>query len=176
MNKTLVVCYSRSGRTRRVARMLARRLTADLEEIDVLQSRKGPWGYAQSALESMAQMAPAIAPPRHDGAGYELVVIGGPVWFWGLSSPLRSWLLQARLGQAHVAFFCTMGGAGAWRMFEMMQALVGKKPVATMAIAEKALASQGALPIEDFVQQLKAGVAPRKPARRTHAAARAAAA
>ena len=153
--KTLVVFFSRSGRTRRIAKVLAERLHADLEEIGAVQSRDGLWGYAQSALEATAMLAPAIAAGRHDSRRYERLVIGTPVWCWSLASPVRTWLLQADLRHARVAFFCTMGGSGAWRVFETMAQLTGKPPAATLALTEHQVEAGASGALDAFVRALQ---------------------
>lgn len=166
--KTLVVFFSRSGRTRRIARALAQRLNAELEDLRALQSREGPIGYAQSAVEALAMLAPAIATPQHNGSGHELVVIGSPVWFWSLASPVRSWLLQADLQHARVAFFCTMGSSGAWRVFDTMAALAGKKPLATLSLTAHEVDGHQSSQLDEFVLALQNSVpaAPRETAKR----------
>jgi flavodoxin len=153
--KTLVVFFSRSGHTRRVAHSLAQHLNADLEELSAVQSRDGPIGYAQSALEAMLTLAPAIERPHHDGSGHELFVIGTPVWFWSLASPVRTWLLQAKLQHARVAFFCTMGGSGASRVFDAMTALAGHKPVSTLEISEHEVDAHHSNKLDAFVHALQ---------------------
>lgn len=153
--KTLVVCFSRSGRTRRIAQALAERLHADFEDIGAVQPRDGPLGYAQSALEALLMLAPAIDAPRHDSARYALVVIGSPVWFWSLASPVRTWLLRASLRHARVAFFCTMGGSGAWHVFDTMAALTGKQPEATLALTEREVDAGANGALDAFVQVLQ---------------------
>jgi NAD(P)H-dependent FMN reductase len=172
--KTLVVFFSRSGRTRRIAHELAERLHADREDISAVQARDGPVGYAQSALEALAMLAPAIAAPRHDSAAYDLVVIGSPVWFWSLSSPVRTWLLQAAPPHARVAFFCTMGGSGAWRVFDTMAALTGRQPVATLALTEQQVDEGPGGPLDAFVRALQGpSRQPRRRAARARSRARA---
>jgi flavodoxin len=172
MRKTLIVYHSRSGNTRRVAQALAQRLDADLDEIRIVQPLSGALGYAFCALEAIAGLTPALRPMKKDPAAYELVVIGTPVWFWSLSSPVRSWLERHRL-QGRVAFFCTMGGSGARRVFCAMAELAGREPVATLALTDREADAGGSDKLDAFVQQLRAG-APRRAARGTriaHAAA-----
>lgn len=158
--KTLVVFFSRSGHTRRVAHSLAQHLNADLEELSCVQSRGGPVGYAQSAIEALLTLAPAIERTHHDGSGHELVVIGTPIWFWSLSSPIRTWLLQANLKHARVAFFCTMGGSGASRVFDTMAALARHQPVATLAMTEQEADAHHSNKLEAFVHALQGGGPP----------------
>jgi len=133
MKKTLIVFHSRSGYTRRVAQALAQRLDADLDEIRIVQPMAGTLGYAFCALESLLHLTPALRPSTRDAADYPLVVVGTPVWFWNLSSPVRSWLAGNRLAKGRFAFFCTMGGSGAGRAFAAMQELAGGAPRATLA-------------------------------------------
>jgi flavodoxin len=136
VKKTLVVCHSRTGYTRRVAQEVARRLRADADEIVLLGDRAGVLGYARCALEALGEVTPAIRLPARAPSGYDLVAIGTPVWFWALSSPVRSYIMEERRNFARVAFFCTMGGSGAERVFATMAALCGKDPVATLALTD----------------------------------------
>ena len=138
MNRTLIVYHSRTGHTKRVAQALARRLDADLDEIRIVQPLAGVAGYAMCAIEAIAGLAPALRPMHRRPAAYELVVIGTPVWFWSLASPVRSWL-ERNPPTHRVAFFCTMGGSGAGRVFATMAELAGREPVATLALLEKEL-------------------------------------
>jgi Flavodoxin-like fold len=167
MNSTLVVFHSRSGHTRRVAKALAEGLNADLDEIVVHQRRDGPLGYARCALEAMAGCAASVRATQHDPSQYERVVIGTPIWFWSLSSPVRAWVQSHHLGNARLAFFCTMGGSGAERAFEQLESVCGRSPQATLALTEAQLSSGLDAALADFVAELQ-----ERPARAERAAPR----
>ena len=172
MTKTLIVYHSRSGYTRRVARSLARRLHAELEDIRDLRPLEGPLGYAFCAFEALLGITPALQRSRHDVATYDVVVVGTPVWFWSLSSPVRSWLAQHRLGRKRVAFFCTMAGAGDERVFNMMTDVARVRPSATMSITDEDIDSGNEAKLDAFVRAIEARE-PRRtagPRRRTRAA------
>jgi flavodoxin len=162
--RTLIAFHSRSGNTRRVAQALARRLHADLEEIRIVQPLDGALGYLMCAIESLAGLAPALRPALHGPAAYDLVLVGTPVWFWNVSSPVRSWLERNRPTQ-RVGFFCTMGGSGAQRAFATMAALCGREPAATLALTEVESAAMPGERLDGFVQRLQATAAPRRHAR-----------
>ena len=164
MNRTLIVYHSRTGHTKRVAQALARRLDADLDEIRIVQPLAGVAGYAMCAIEAIAGLAPALRPMHRNPAAYELVLVGTPVWFWSLASPVRSWL-ERNPPKHRVAFFCTMGGSGAGRVFATMAELAGREPVATLALLEKELAGPFEDRLDDFAGRLHAQ-APHRPARR----------
>lgn len=165
MKNTLVVFHSRSGHTRRVAQALAARLKADIDEIVPLHPHgDNPVGYAQCALESVAALTPAIVAPVKDPSRYGLVVVGTPIWFWSLSSPVRTWLVQQHdaLAKARVALFCTMGGSGATIAFARMGALAEREPEATLALTQSQVEHGATRAIDDFVQTLQARPAVRK--------------
>jgi flavodoxin len=157
MTKTLVVYHSRTGTTRRIAQALAARLGADLDEIHIVQPMHGPVGYALCAIEAMTGLAPALRTPRRNPAAYDLVIVGTPVWFWSLSSPVRSWLERFGRRGKRVAFFCTMGGSGARRVFDTMRALTGREPVATLALTDAEVESSARAKFDAFVAELRAG-------------------
>ena len=163
MNRTLIVYHSRTGHTKRVAQALARRLDADLDEIRIVQPLAGVAGYAMCAIEAIAGLAPALRPMHRNPAAYELVLVGTPVWFWSLASPVRSWL-EAQPLKHRVAFFCTMGGSGAGRVFATMAELAGREPVATLALLENELDRPFEDKLDAFAKRLLAGTKQR-PAR-----------
>jgi flavodoxin len=176
MKKILLVYHSRSGYTRRVAKLLAHRLGADAEEIRVAQPVSGPIGYALCALEAIAGIGPPLRPSRHDPARYDTVIVGTPVWFWSLASPVRSWLAAHPLRHARVAFFCTMAGAGAERVFATMQALAKRAPVATLALADAEIDAHEEATLHGFVAEVnlhrrRRSAPPRRVAPAAHARA-----
>jgi flavodoxin len=137
MKKFLVVCCSRTGRTEAVARQLATSLRADLEIITESQRRDGLVGYLRSALEALLGIQPAIARSLYRPQDYDLVVIGTPVWFWNMASPVRSYLRRHRSHIAQAAVFCTMGGSGATKVQDDMTRLLGRPPLARLALKER---------------------------------------
>jgi flavodoxin len=165
MAKTLVAYHTRTAFTRRVAEAIARRVGSDLDEISTTRERSGPVGYARCALEAMAEVPTSIQLPERNPADYDLVVIGTPVWFWNLSSPVRAYVLEERRRFKRVAFFCTMGGSGAERVFADLASLCGKTPVATLAVTDAEIDSGYLKKLEAFVRALK-GSAPQATARR----------
>ena len=136
-SRTLVVFYSRSGTTRRIAEALAEALKCDLEEITEPKPRIGFLGYLRSLLEARRKRPSSIAPNKHDVSSYDLVVIGTPVWAWSLSSPVRAYLMATASQLPEVAFFCTFGARGSESTFAQMTATVGKKPRAVCAITQR---------------------------------------
>ena len=138
----LVVCYSRTGATRKLAEAIALAMHADLEEIvETRGSRAGIFGYLRSLLDTAQRRAAPIEPSRKAPSSYRLVIVGSPVWAGSISSPVRSYLSANRERLNAIAFFGTYGGRGSESMFAQMQVLVGKTPRACCAVKAADVAS-----------------------------------
>jgi flavodoxin len=129
-SRFLVVHYSRSGTTRRLAAAIAERLHCDTEEIRDRDPRKGLSGYIRSVFDSLRKRPADIETPMRDAGAYDLVIIGTPVWAGSMSAPVRSYLLVNKDRLHQVAFFCTLGGSGATSTFARMADLLERQPVA----------------------------------------------
>ena len=136
MQKTLVVYFSRTGYTHKVAEQIAARCGADLERLQDARPRAGVWGYLRSAREALKKTLIEIRPVTKVPADYELVVLGTPVWAGNLCSPARAYLAAHRGQFRQVAFFCTQGGSGAEKVFCDMAELCAKQPVGTLALKD----------------------------------------
>lgn len=136
MAKALVVYYSRTGYTLRVAEKMAAALGADLERIEDAASRRGVLGYLRCAREALRKRAAVIRPPAFDPAAYDLVVVGGPVWAGNVASPVRAYLQASKGHIAHFACFCTQGGSGGPGVLAAMAALTGLAAEATLVLGQ----------------------------------------
>lgn len=137
MKRILVVYYSRSGHTAFVAEQIARRCRADLVCIHDPTDRRGAVGYLRSALEALLDTRPLIELDLCRPQDYDLVMVGTPVWFWNMSSPVRSFLHRYGRRCAQIALFCTYGGSGQERVMDSMERLCKQPAVARLALTER---------------------------------------
>jgi flavodoxin len=135
--KTLVVFYSRTGTTEKVADMIAEKLKADMEEIIDTVDRSGARGYLTSGRDAMKRRMTNIEPAKNSPADYDLVIIGTPVWSWNLSVPVRTYLTQNKDRISKYAFFATMGGSGDKRATSEAADIIGKEAVANISFTTK---------------------------------------
>jgi flavodoxin len=158
--RVLVVYYSRTGNTGRIARSISAALRADLLEIGDRVDRGGAIGYVRSALEALLGASTEIEPPKRAAAGYDLVVVGTPVWVSAVCSPVRTYLWMERERLPQVAFFLTHGGSGSERALGQMAALAGKRPVARLVVREDDLSSGASREkVADFAESILASLA-----------------
>jgi flavodoxin len=153
-NRTLIVYYSRSGTTARVGHALAQRLGT--EEVVIQDMRaQGRVSIWRALLDRLLNTLPPIAPIAAPLEGYDLIVLGTPVWGGRAAGPVRRFLNDYAPRLPAVAFFCTMGGSGAESTFEDMQSRLGRPPRASCSFDAKALDNGSYLnALDHFVTQL----------------------
>lgn len=140
MEKTLIVYYSRTGNTRKVAEALQKELGCDIEEIQSVKSYAGPIGWILAGKEGSKRTNAKIKPAVKNPADYDLVILGTPIWAWNISSPVRAYLAMNKDNIKKIAAFCTMGG-DLRNSFEEIEKECGRTLEAKMAITEKEIAS-----------------------------------
>lgn len=154
--KTLIIFYSLSGNTQKVAESVASACGADIEQLRDVKNRKHLFGYMRSCYEVLFSRHAQIQPVRSDAALYDLVILGAPVWIMRLASPMRAYIAKHKPKFNKVAFFCTEGSSGAKTVFKTMATLCDQQPVATLEVTETDLNSGGdAEKIENFIQALQ---------------------
>jgi len=156
---TLVIYYSRTGVTRKVAQAIGEALrnvgadSVEIEEITEPKSRKGALGWLMAGKDATLKRPATIHPIKADLASFDVVVIGTPVWAFSCATPVRTFCDQHGREAKQVAFFCTMGGSGDKGAFREMQALCAKRPLATLALIDRQVKQDDS---EDFLHKVKA--------------------
>jgi flavodoxin len=132
--KILVVYYSRTGNTRKVAEEIRNSIDCDIEEIIDTQSRSGILNYLISGFQASRKKLTTIENIKNDPANYDLLIIGSPVWVSNVSSAIRTYINQNQAKFNNVAFFCTAGGARFDGTFSEMTELCGTSPLARIGL------------------------------------------
>jgi flavodoxin len=120
MKKALVVYYTFSGTTGRLAAEIARQTGADLREI----RPETPYAFDHhtAAKEARSEIERGFCPRLAAGLGpvgqYDCIFIGSPNWFHNFAPPIRSFLRNTDLAGKIVVPFCTSGGGGLSQMPE----------------------------------------------------------
>lgn len=137
--KILVVYYSRTGNTERVAHDIAGSFGADIEKVRDKKDRSGCIGWIVSGFEGMSKKNTYIEATSYDPAKYDMVIIGSPVWSWNITPAIRSYIEQNKQNFREVAFFITAGSTSAEKVVPYMEQLCGKKAVAYVGFVSKEL-------------------------------------
>jgi flavodoxin len=134
MKRILIVYYSRTGFTRRIAKEIAGAFDCEIEEIREFGGRSGALGLLRSVFQAATNRTARLKPMMSDPASFDLVVIGSPVWVGHIAAPVRAYMNQHQAKIKAMAFVCTYRGAGWENALRDMRALAGRWPVATLAL------------------------------------------
>jgi flavodoxin len=153
--KTLIVFYSRTGITKKVAVTLAEKLGADLEELKDLQDRSGVIGYIKSGRDAMKKTFSEITPLTKNPADYDLVIIGTPTWANNMACALRNYLTQTKGQLKNIACFATQGGESANKAVKNMAELADLKSLADLILTSKEVIKDNyQANLEEFIKKL----------------------
>lgn len=112
--KCLVVYYSQTGATQKVAQEFATQLNADLLRLEVEQPYDGT--YQQTIERCQKEMAahevPALKALNTDFAQYDVIFLGYPIWFGTYAQPIASLVKQIDFAGKKLVPFCTFGSGG----------------------------------------------------------------
>lgn len=106
--KTLVVYYSKTGTTKKIAAEIAKKLSADTDEITDLAKRTGVINWLRSCRHSILMKETKIKYSK-DPKKYDKIIVGTPVWAGSLVPAVRTYLKKNRLDNKKAVFFCTCG-------------------------------------------------------------------
>ena len=153
---SLVVYYSRTGKTKKVGNLISEKLSCDMEEIFDTKKRSGILGFIKSGRDAMRKRLTILKEIDKNPDLYDLVIIGTPIWASNMSPPIRTYISEHKDKFKNVAFFCTEGSRGGLKCFENMEKLCDKKPMATLEINKKEIKKEIYIDkIKDFVEELK---------------------
>jgi flavodoxin len=155
--KSLVVHYSRTGRTKTVGEMIARELGADCEEIIDLKKRTGlrPIRWLIAGKDAWRRKLTKIRTQKKP-ENYDIIIVGTPIWAGKMTPAVRTYLTTNKLDGRKVCFFCT-ASRDTEKAFEEMKKLVpGASVVGTLGIrAGEVKSGSYKEKIKSFVESLE---------------------
>ena len=129
--KSLIVYYSYSGITRRLAEDIA--LITDGELLELKPQEPYSFSYNTAVKEVRAQIeksvCPALMPSDVHVADFDTVFIRSPNWLKTFAPPVLSFLRTTDLSGKIIIPFCTHGGGGFGNMIEEYQRECGASRV-----------------------------------------------
>ena len=109
----LIVCYSYSGKTRRIAEMIQRQTGGRLSRIYPRQPYPADFErlLTQVQEEIRTGKKPSLLPVDEKSDEYEVIFAGSPNWCGTIAPPLAAWLSENDLtGKILLPFFSHCGG------------------------------------------------------------------
>ena len=155
MTKILVVFYSRSGNTKKVAKSVSDILKCDIEEIFDTKNRKGVFGFLSAGSDARNNRDIKIKEIKINPSLYDLVIIGTPVWAGNISAPIRTYISKNKDNFKKVAFFCTHLSPEVMKIFKDMETVCQKTPLSLLEVTSREVKkNQYIQKVEEFIENL----------------------
>ncbi|MBR2470391.1 MAG: hypothetical protein IKB43_09665 [Fibrobacter sp.] len=146
-SKSLVVFYSQTGSTKKVADVFQKARNADVFEIKTTAPYPSTYDSTVAAVrvQRESKQWPALTNPKADLAKYDTVFLGYPIMFGTFAPPIYSFLDSNDLSGKVVVPFCTYGSGGRKASAAELKTLEPKANV-TLAygISNKRISAEGA--------------------------------
>jgi len=126
----VIVYYSYNGNTRRVARLLSEELKQKGGvELKELKPTDEPRNFFLQCRRAIKHIRAKLEPVDFDLSGYDLVCLGTPVWAFGPTPAVNTWLDKCQGIQGkNIVLFTTYGsGTGNERCLDYMQKVLAAK-------------------------------------------------
>ena len=134
--KSLVVYYSRTNITKKLAQDIAGKLSCDIEEVKPKVNYQGKLGYARGIKDGASAKIIDLENQKYNPNDYDVVYIGAPVWAGKAANPIISYLNQNEGKFNNVKFFVTAGSTGLESSLKQMEE-TSIKPLKTLALTTK---------------------------------------
>lgn len=165
--KSLVIYYSQTGATQKVANILAEQTGADIDSIVAVNPYNGTFEetIARCQEEQQKGELTEIKELSHDIANYDTLYVGTPVWFGTMAPPMASFIKKANLEGKVIIPFVTFGSGGLETTVADMKKSQTKATFAEGYGVRNARIDKAAAEVEQFlidsnIKEGKASVAP----------------
>lgn len=113
-NKQLILYYSQTGATEKVAQELQKVLGADMEAIELENPYTGTYAETIERVgkERESDNLPKLTPLKADLSKYDVIYLGYPIWFGTYALPISSLVKDYDFEGKQVVTFCTFGSGG----------------------------------------------------------------
>jgi len=135
--KILIVYFSRTGTTKKIAQELSEKLEADSEELIDPVNYAGPIGYLKAGRSAAKGDLAKIKELKYKPDNYDLIILGTPVWVGRMAPAVKTFVHKNKESFKQVIFFTTQGGAYRQRVFDDLKKLSGKEPVTELMLRTK---------------------------------------
>ena len=152
----LVVYYSRTGNNRTIAKTIAEKLSADIDEIIDKKNRQGKLNWLLAGRDSRARKLTEIEFQKNP-QDYDTIIIGSPIWAWNPIPPIRTYLQQVDLKGKRVAFFiCSKSNAYLKIFPQLIEMTPESEHIGTLGILEERFLNEDySADLNSFIEKVR---------------------
>lgn len=133
MSNTAIIYYSLQGNTDYIAKLLARKINADLIrlETDREYPKEGFFKFLVGGRDATFGIRPALKNTLPDISQYSTIIIGTPVWAGKPCAPVNTFLHDVKISGKRIILFACCGGGPTEKCFEEMKSLLAGNTIVT---------------------------------------------
>ncbi|MBN2057781.1 MAG: hypothetical protein JW782_03190 [Candidatus Saganbacteria bacterium] len=155
--RPIIICYSRTGRNKKLAQQLQQILRCDMEELIDRTDRSGWWNYLLAGRDSMFKKMTTIEPEIKNLESFDIIIISTPLWVGTIPPAIRTFLRRDKQKIKRLAVISVSMNGSQQRAIHDIENEYGNKPVAALFLSEKELKSgRHKTRFDDFVETLQA--------------------
>lgn len=131
-DRSLILYYSQTGATEKVAKELQKAVGADIESIELVAPYSGTFDetIARVSEEMQNGVLPELKPLKSDISGYDVIYLAFPIWFGTYAPPVSSLTKEYDFAGKKIVTLCTFGSGG---LEQAVQDLKNALPEAVIA-------------------------------------------
>lgn len=157
MKKTsLVVFYSRTWTTKKIAEEISVYLDSDIEEIIDKKNRNWVLWFLWAGKDAALKRIVEIWDVQFDSKNYKAIIIGTPVRDFTMAASIRTYLTQnCDSLPENIYFFCTQWSSWDIATFQDMANVCWKRPIHTVSFTTKEVKSDAyKVRLNNFLQKI----------------------
>lgn len=130
-HKILITYYSYTGNTKYLAEKIQKETGGDIAEIIPVTPYPNNYDEVVEMVktEKVQNFMPELKPMEKDLSQYDIIFIGTPVWWYTISSPVRTFVAKNDFSGKIIVPFCTHGGGGASSTFTDIKTFAPKADI-----------------------------------------------
>lgn len=104
--KSLVIYYTRTGKTEIVAKEIAKEFNSKLRKLKEKDNRKGFFGYMKAGLDTLKNKKVELINPEYN-LNYDIIFIGTPTWGWRPTPAIMTYFDNCDFKNKKIILFST---------------------------------------------------------------------
>ncbi|MBN2127488.1 MAG: NAD(P)H-dependent oxidoreductase [Candidatus Diapherotrites archaeon] len=152
---SLIVFYSRTGNTKKLAEKIAEKLNCDSEEIIDKKNRNGAIAFVAAGRDAMKKSLTEINELKKNVSDYDLVLIATPCWAGKMTPAIRTFIEKNKCKFKKTALIQCSGSKEKQECIPEMIELIGKHLAELIVTAEEIKENKFEEKINEFCEELK---------------------
>lgn len=133
----LVVYFTRSGRSEKIALELNKHYKCMVEKINEEENRNGILGYIKSAFQGIKKSTCSINKVKYNPKNFNITIIITPLWAGNLSSPVRTYLQKYSDKINDYGIIVTHNSSSCKEAENEIQSILHKEPIFAVEYKKK---------------------------------------